>query len=208
MNPHSARRKQPQAPLRTRLRQLASEAILEAAEDVFTREGLQHAKMESIAARAGVAVGTLYNHFEDRDGLLATLVDARRQKMLEAIDAQLAAAKDAPFRAQLTAYLDGVFEHFEAHGKLFSLAIQAELPITVPGRRPLLRELTARSQAIVERGLKEKALRPGKPELYAAMLTGMARGVLLQYFEAPETFVRGAATQTIVDVFLNGAGAR
>jgi AcrR family transcriptional regulator len=51
--------------LRERLREEAARAILAAAEEVFATDGLQ-ARMERIAEQAGVAVGTLYNHFEDR----------------------------------------------------------------------------------------------------------------------------------------------
>jgi len=58
--------------LRDRLREEANRAILTAAEEVFSEEGLG-ARMEQIAARAGVAVGTLYNHFQDRGALVNAL---------------------------------------------------------------------------------------------------------------------------------------
>jgi AcrR family transcriptional regulator len=81
VNPRSSRRTAVQ-PLRSRLREVAAAAILEAAEDVFEDEGL-HARMETIARRAGVAVGTLYNHFADRETLLRSLVDAHHAELLE-----------------------------------------------------------------------------------------------------------------------------
>ena len=60
--------------LRHRLREETVSAILEAAEHEFASDGLHAARMERIAARAGVAVGTLYNHFDDREALVLALV--------------------------------------------------------------------------------------------------------------------------------------
>ena len=61
--------------LKTRLRAETARVITAAAEEVFAAKGLHDAKVEEIAARAGVSVGTVYNHFEDRDGLLQVLIE-------------------------------------------------------------------------------------------------------------------------------------
>ena len=68
----------PVRPLRERLREQTEAAILDATERVLAREGLTGASMQAIAREAGVAVGTLYNRFDDCDGLLRSLVEARR----------------------------------------------------------------------------------------------------------------------------------
>ena len=64
-------------PLRERLKGETQRAILEAAEEAFGQSGLNGARMDDIAARAGVSVGTLYNHFSDRDALLKALIVQR-----------------------------------------------------------------------------------------------------------------------------------
>lgn len=45
------------------------EAILDAALEEFAAKGYAGARMEDIARRAGVAKGTLYLHFGDKEGL-------------------------------------------------------------------------------------------------------------------------------------------
>src|SRR5512142_1387741 len=87
--------------LRDRFREETSEAILAAAEEIFAEEGLHGARMESIAAGAGVAVGTVYNHFEDREALLQELIRSRRATLVGKLDAALAEGKDLPFREAL-----------------------------------------------------------------------------------------------------------
>ena len=93
--------------LRSRLRQATCEAILAAAEEAIAERGLHAAGMAEIATRAGVSVGTLYNHFADKDAILAALVGERRRQMLARVDAALEACRGQPFRAQLGAYLEG-----------------------------------------------------------------------------------------------------
>jgi len=53
---------------------------------VFSAGGATQARMEDIAARAGVAVGTVYNYFEDRTALVNALLEGRRRDMFDALD--------------------------------------------------------------------------------------------------------------------------
>ncbi len=55
--------------------------ILEAARALFARRGLD-AEIREISERAGVGIGTLYRHFESREGLLSTLVHEAQQELL------------------------------------------------------------------------------------------------------------------------------
>ncbi|MCV7299670.1 TetR/AcrR family transcriptional regulator [Mycobacterium barrassiae] len=50
-------------------------AILDAAEVVFAREGYEGARIEEIAERADVSVGSIYSHFDGKRGLYLQLVD-------------------------------------------------------------------------------------------------------------------------------------
>src|ERR1700744_4649774 len=99
-------------PLRERLRAETVRAILAAAEQVFADKGIRAARVEEIAHRAGVAVGTVYNHFEDRESLLSALVEESRAELA----GRLQAADDPaqPFEAQLRRFVRTVFEHFES----------------------------------------------------------------------------------------------
>ena len=48
--------------------------MLQAAREVFGREGLASATMEQIASQAGVGVATLYRHFGDKDSLVKAFI--------------------------------------------------------------------------------------------------------------------------------------
>jgi AcrR family transcriptional regulator len=49
--------------------------IIQAASEAFLQNGYQNASMENIAALAGVAKQTLYNHFGNKDALFVAVVD-------------------------------------------------------------------------------------------------------------------------------------
>src|SRR5881392_2749422 len=72
------------------------EAILAAALDEFAAQGFAAARLDDVARRAGVAKGTIYLHFRDKEALFQELVRSVLSPlvgMLEAI-----AQVDAPLR--------------------------------------------------------------------------------------------------------------
>src|SRR5690242_11278649 len=107
MNARSLQRKPVQS-LRTRLKVVVSTAILDAAEQVFAEQGLE-ASMETIASRAGVAVGTLYNHFADRQALLFAIAEAHSTEVMRRLEL-VAADSSRSFRESLRDCLQQVIE--------------------------------------------------------------------------------------------------
>ncbi|WP_069167069.1 TetR/AcrR family transcriptional regulator [Nocardia altamirensis] len=69
------------------------EKLLREAAGVFTEQGLD-GSLEEIARRAGVSIGTLYNHFPHRDALIDALLPARLAAM-DDFAARAAAEPDA-----------------------------------------------------------------------------------------------------------------
>ncbi len=196
------------ARLRDRLREETAAAILSAAEESFASDGLQ-ARMESIAGRAGVAVGTVYNHFQDREALLAELVRSRRAVLLRRLDA--AVAEEGPFAELLRRFLQALFGHWTEHWRFMGILVQAQLlgkPPRPGGAPPsILQEVNARAGRVVARGLAEGALRPGERDLYAAVLVGMARGALLHDLEASRPAPLAERLEQVVELFLRGSGS-
>lgn len=206
MNPRSKSK----SPLKERIREAVHGEILSAAERVFGASGLGAAKMEEIATAAGVSVGTLYNHFADRDALLTALLDTRRAELLDRLDDVLEQMKSEPFPAQLGHFIGTTVEHLGQHRPLFAMLIEEELH-SGRGRlrgKPALRELTVRCQQLVEQGLKQGALRKQDAAVYPALLMGFIRGVFAQAMHDDTLRLSPELVQSMVRTFLEGAGAR
>jgi AcrR family transcriptional regulator len=103
--------------------------ILEAAREVFARRGLD-GEMREIAERAGVGVGTLYRHFESREGLLSALVHQAGEDMLRRVQA-VVAAEDP--RAALRATMHAAAEFCGQFGALTDVLLTRDLDKFHPG---------------------------------------------------------------------------
>jgi AcrR family transcriptional regulator len=55
--------------------------VIEATAQVLADVGLEAMSTNKIAARAGVAIGSIYQHFPDKEALLEALVDDRIQRL-------------------------------------------------------------------------------------------------------------------------------
>lgn len=214
MNHDSATETKPRS-LRERLKEATSAEILAAAEKVFADKGLYAGRMEEIAAEAGVSVGTLYNHFKDRDALYASLASQRRTELFEALDAALTRTEKQPFEQQLHAFIVCLTEQMEAKQAYLRIVMEAEHTrseqrepaLQKKTTMPLLRE---RIDKLLKRGLKARVLRADDAEVYSTMLLGILRGTMIRRLQ--EGFWKDVPPQqradALVRFFLHGAGGR
>jgi AcrR family transcriptional regulator len=72
------------------------EAILSAALEEFSAHGFEAARLDDVARRAGVAKGTIYLYFADKEALFQELIRWQLTPMVGAF--QLAAQADVPLR--------------------------------------------------------------------------------------------------------------
>jgi AcrR family transcriptional regulator len=80
------------------------EAILAAALDEFSTRGFAAARLEDVARRAGVAKGTIYLHFANKEALFQELVRTMLGPLVATLD-QLRAT-DLPMRTVLERFAD------------------------------------------------------------------------------------------------------
>ena len=201
--------------LREKVKTLVRDELLQAAEGVFAEEGLQTAKVESIASRAGVSVGTVYNYFADRKGLVDAVMEHRKLELMHSLDTLSAQTVGRPFRERLEAILGQILEYFHGQRPYYLLMMQAE------GHAMLLKQslMMARDpckgpfgamftnlESLMAQGIAEGVLRKEVPLTHATFLFGITRGLGLSNLMDPaEPDVRDTRS-TILRFFLHGAG--
>jgi AcrR family transcriptional regulator len=82
------------------------DAILAAALDEFAARGFEGARLDDVARRAGVAKGTIYLHFRDKETLFQELVRSSLSPFVAAMEN--ASGKDMPLR-EVFDHLAGAF---------------------------------------------------------------------------------------------------
>ena len=86
-------------------RQAKLQAILDAALDVFSDKGFADARLDDVAARAGVAKGTIYLYFPSKEALFEALVHTGIAIPIETVE-QKVLALDLPAEATLRMLFD------------------------------------------------------------------------------------------------------
>jgi AcrR family transcriptional regulator len=201
------------ARLREDFRSFARVAILSAAEEVLADEGLHAARIEEIAQRARVAVGTIYNLVGDRDALIHEIMRARHAEVLALLASTLKSHKQKPFRAQIHAAALAMFEYFGSHSRFFRLVLESEpavgggkLGAAARTKQATMLEIHKLFSELVQRGVKQGSLRAAGSELFPAMLSGLLRSVMMHDLALHEHAPPAARAEELTRMFFEGAG--
>lgn len=194
------------SPVRAKVREAVSEAILDAAEAVALENGIEATSAAAIAQRAGVAVGTLYNYFPDRDGILTALFKTRRGEIVPALEEAAEETKALPFEERLRAYVRKLLEVFDENASFLRLAVRADGEgAKIKGRdKTLMTQVLHHISQIMRDGASRKLFPLTRVEPYARMLQGALKGVILWRVEDGVSLVEDA--DLVVDTFLRGVG--
>lgn len=185
MNPRSSTRKP--APLRTRLRAAATDAILDAAEEVAAERGLEEASCAAIAKRAGVAVGTLYNYFPDREGIVTALFKSRRADMIPRITEAAKAHAHHPFERRLRFFVRDVMAAYEERRRFIRLALDADrhMPNVKDARNTVMVTMTAALEKIFADAARMGFFPEGqgREAVYARITQGALKALTIWHIE-------------------------
>ena len=102
------------------------QSIRDAAMRVIARKGMAAATVQEIADEAGVAKGTIYLYFRDRDELVEKTFEDAMSHLHARVDAAL--ELDLPFAEKLRAMLGAVSGFFRENREFFRLYISMRFP--------------------------------------------------------------------------------
>lgn len=163
------------------------ESILSAAIALFAERGYAHTRIADIAGRTGIAPGTVYLYFSNKEDVFRTIVTERMLPLVQMAggDPDTAASTEA-LRAHLPAALfasyRAILSFYRANAALLTVL---NTPSGVPALDALVDDLRQRVadrnaralQALIEQG----AVRPLRPDIVAHALAGMAFRVGMRY---------------------------
>jgi TetR/AcrR family transcriptional regulator, fatty acid metabolism regulator protein len=147
--------------LRERQRQERAALILGVAQDVFSDKGYYDASVDEIAARAGIAKGTVYLHFDSKEDLLVALVEQQIKQFLARVD-QVTGERTS-VRERLAQILLDVFTRIQEKRNqvLLELHIGMGLANSVIAKRPELQADVSRAMERIA-SLMEEGKRTGE----------------------------------------------
>lgn len=170
--------------LKEKQRQERVELILQAAEEVFAEKGYHDTSMDEIAARVGVAKGTLYQHFSSKEELVFAICEQdleALQRMVERI-----AISALPAREKLEQILRHMYPELRKRMQLLrslfmAMDVRKGLIEKRLQMRDRLHELAASIKAVLEQGKAEGSFDRAIPTV--VMLTAFFSLLAPQGFE-------------------------
>lgn len=173
---------------------------------VIARKGLEQATMQEIADEAGIAKGTLYVYFKDRDALLAKTADRAFDRLVAELDAAFRSA--GSLEERLMAVVSRQLRFFDENRELFraAMALSHRDP-AAPLRKPrtgaygrYLQRIETMFTEAKERG----EIRDLDPRDVAAVYSDCIRGVIIRRMEEKTKSAREEQAAFIVSILLRG----
>lgn len=195
---------QPEAKQRRRLRTpnpLVRQQFMVAAAELMDREKFQTLRVEEIADRAGLSIGTFYLYFESKDDLFVSLVIEYTRMLKRRLDAALEPDGSTMVRLvrALDAYLDFVKEN--ERGFLYYRDL-GNVETTVGPLSAWANEQTAAAlRPVLEQGLARGEIRASDPDLLAQSLVGLTQHMAGYWLQNKDVYQREqvkSAIQTLV----------
>ena len=177
------------------------ETLLKAGEIAFSERGYHATSISEICERAGLANGTFYRYFENKDDIFATLVERLEQALCDCIDRagnEVERADDALLRA----YRD-VLCYVGRERALYRVGRSAE-SMEMGIHRHFRANLAQALARIIQRGIQSAVLRPVNPEVCAYMLLGIIEFAVMRYILWEPGSLSEAELQTFDNLILHG----
>ena len=198
--------------LTERIKNLRKTAILEAAKVVFARYGIDAARVEDIAAHAGVSKGLVYFYYKSKEELLFNLLKEELDKLHNFIDE--IRRTDLEFTAKLQRLVSGVLEYFEENREFFCIFTPGRGGFTRERRPHLIKRILPRYMKtfdllseLLQEGIDHGVLRPIDPMFMAHILQGMLHALVVQWLLVKDLSLKKYAP-LVVDVFMEGTKRR
>jgi AcrR family transcriptional regulator len=187
------------------------ERIMEAAQEIFARNGYHGASMGEIARHAGITKATLYDHFASKEDLHLSLLRQQRDELLAHVSGPLTA--DGTAEQRVTDAIDAFFSYVQQHPYTWRMLFRDTTgePRVVDEHRRLQSEAnsaivgillrTAPAASPLARQTKQQQ------EILAEVLGGAANGLARWWYDHPRV-PRRRLVATLTQIVWHGLAAQ
>jgi AcrR family transcriptional regulator len=181
--------------------------ILDAATKVFAEKGFTRATVRDIAKTAGIADGTIYNYFKNKDDVLLAILDRLNETDQRA--EQFAHGIDGDFTTFFQAYLRRRIATIWPNAGVFR-AVLPEVLVNTELRERYYQHVIAPSLALAERyfqtQISQGHMRPTDAPLAARAVAGSVLGLLLLQLFGDEQLASRSdeLPDVLAALFING----
>jgi len=189
-------------------------SIQEATLRVISRKGMAAATMQEIAEEAGVAKGTIYLYFRDRDELVEKTFDTAMDQLMVEIDRALDA--DTPFEQKIRDVMSAKLAFFSANREFIRLYLAAKMPESIPERQrqkkknchPQYRTRIDKFATVIEQAIDRGEIRPLDAKRLALFIIEGSTAIILERLTEESSPAEEADVDLIAGLILDGVRKR
>lgn len=187
--------------VRERNRAETHRRLLRVGTQVFAERGVRNTRTTDLARAGGVAIGTLYFHFGDKDGMLREILDDGVARLEAAMAGSGRPAAD--MEAMIRDHVESMVAFSEAHCAMTRLLFDSEIRRGPDHRvvEDLVRAHEAQVRHCQERGWVRSDLHPN---VIARASVGMVVHTLGWWCARPQRVPREELVETLVQLRLSG----
>ena len=182
------------------------EAILRAAIKVFARGGFFNSKVADVAREAGVADGTVYLYFKNKDDILVSIFNHVTEEALSRGRARIARIDDPVEKLKRI-----VHAHLSLYGRDRDLAVvfQVELRSSTKFMEQFsatkVTEYLDMIRTVIEEGQKQGVFRENlNTKIAAKVLFGALDEMVTNWVLSHKRYSLVTTAEAVIDIFLNG----
>jgi AcrR family transcriptional regulator len=176
--------------------------LLASARRLFSSRGLTRVTTHDIARGAGVASGTFYLHFDDKETLFREIVDSAVEELCRRVERATEGIADATVAARNHA--ETLVGFAEENRDLVRIVFGRDHS-TAEVESDVMDHLAATAARMLQRRIDQGALdRSIDPSVAAQALTGMFARAVSWWIEDPRRCTRAALVDTLVGIQLGG----
>ena len=190
------------------------QSIQDATMRVISRKGMAAATMQEIAEEAGVAKGTIYLYFRDREELVEKTFESAITRLMERIDAAI--ARDIPIHEKIRAIMASHLEFFGENREFFRLYLSLRMPEGPAARQrrqkqncqPQYRARAQRFAAALKEAMDRGEIRDVDPYKLALFIIEGSTAVILDRLSVEHPPAEDVDVDLITGLILDGVRKR
>jgi AcrR family transcriptional regulator len=189
-------------------------SIQEATMRVIARRGMSAATMQEIADEAGVAKGTIYLYFRDRDELVERTFEEAMARLMSEVETAL--ERETTFEEKIRAVMTAKLAFFSKNREFFRLYLSMRMPEGTPERqrrqkRHCQPQYQARIRSLaqaLEQAMESGEIRRADPHRLAIFIVEGSTALVLERLNEESSPPEQADVDLIVRFILDGVRMR
>jgi TetR/AcrR family fatty acid metabolism transcriptional regulator len=180
--------------------------ILHAATKVFARNGFFHSRVSEIARESGVADGTIYLYFKNKEDILISIFEESMDEILNLVRSEISQHKDALAKLRRFVHLHmALMEQNPRLAEVIQVELRQSSKFMKEYKNVKFLEYLQFIAEVIEEGQREGLIRPNiTSAVFKRMLFGALDELALQWVLSKRRHSLSAAADQVTDIFLQG----